>query len=156
MLSFGRLRHQVELVRLTEASAFGHRVERQLVGRTDDFGLLDAPLSGDLVLESDELVDRQLVAKVSEELDHLLILFVHDVVEENALALLAHPGIGRGHFVADLAALLNRLTFLHRIVKLLLQLVETLLLGLEVHRVRLSPAATLLWSLNDRSAVLTG
>jgi hypothetical protein len=74
---------------------------------------------------------------------------VHDVVEEYALALLAHPGIGRGHFVADLAALWNRLVILHRIVKLLLQLVETLLLGLEVHRVRLSPAAALLWSLND-------
>ena len=81
---------------------------------------------------------------------------MHDVVEEYALALLAHPGIGRGHFVADLAALWNRLVILHRIVKLLLQLVETLLLGLEVHRVRLSPAAALLWSLNDWCVFLSG
>ena len=81
---------------------------------------------------------------------------MHDVVEEYALALLAHPGIGRGHFVADLAALWNRLVILHRIVKLLLQLVETLLLGLEVHRVRLSPAAALLGSLNDLCVVLAG
>ena len=74
---------------------------------------------------------------------------MHNVVEEHALALLAHPGVGRSHLVANLTALWNWLVFLDRVVELLLQLVETLLLRLEVQMVRLSSAAALLGSRLD-------